>query len=68
MGMSPAPTIANLYVPIYECVHIIPLIGSYLMYYKRFMDDGFTIWLHNNDSTTNANHWDNFKNICTQWA
>jgi hypothetical protein len=64
MGMLPAPTIANLYVAIYERDHIIPLIGSYLMYYKQFIDDGFTIWLHKNNPTTNVNNWDNFKNIC----
>jgi hypothetical protein len=27
MGMSLAPTIANPYVTIYECNHIIPLVG-----------------------------------------
>ncbi len=43
MGMSPAPTISNLYVATYEPDHIIPLIHSYLMYYKRFIDDGFAI-------------------------
>jgi hypothetical protein len=43
MCMLPASTIANLYVVIYERDHIIPLIGSYLMYYKRFIDDRFTI-------------------------
>jgi hypothetical protein len=64
MGMSSAPTIANLYIPIYEHDHIIPLIGSYLMYYKRFMDDGFAVWLHDKYPTTDANNWDNFKNIC----
>jgi hypothetical protein len=64
MGKLPAPTIANLYVAIYECDHIIPLISSYLMYYTRFINDGFIVWLHNNDPTTNANNWNNFKNIC----
>jgi hypothetical protein len=64
MGMSPAPTIANLYVAIYERDNIIPLIGSYLMYYKRFIDDGFTIWLHDNDPATDANNWNDFKAIC----
>jgi hypothetical protein len=64
MGMSPAPTIANLYIAIYERDHIIPLICSYLMYYKRCINDGFAIWLYNKDPTTNANNWDNFKNIC----
>ena len=32
MRMSPAPTIANLYVAIYERDHIIPLVGvKYLL-------------------------------------
>ncbi len=32
MGMLPAPTIANLYVAIYERDHIIPLVGvKYLL-------------------------------------
>jgi hypothetical protein len=40
MGMSSTPTIANLFITIYECNNIIPHIGSYLtMYYKRFIDD-----------------------------
>jgi hypothetical protein len=64
MGMSPAPTIANLYVATYERNHIIPLIGSYLMYYKRFIDDGFAIWLHDSDPATNANNWNDFKATC----
>jgi hypothetical protein len=34
------------------------------MYYKRFIDDGFAVWLHDNNPTTNTNNWDNFKNIC----
>ena len=64
MGMSPAPTIANLYLAIYEQDHIIPLIGKYLMYYKRFIDDGFAVWLHNSDPTIDANNWNEFKAIC----
>jgi hypothetical protein len=35
MGMSPAPTIANLYVAIYELEFIIPLLEKYLMFYKK---------------------------------
>jgi len=45
MGMSPAPTIANLYVAIYELEFIIPLLEKYLMFYKRFIDDEFAVWL-----------------------
>ena len=32
MGMAPAPTIAKLFVAIYENDDIIPLVGKYLMY------------------------------------
>ena len=61
MGMSPAPTIANLYVAIYELEFIIPLLEKYLMFYKRFIDDGFAVWLHNPDPTIDAENWNNFK-------
>ncbi len=61
MGMSPAPTIANLYVAIYELDHIIPLLDKYLMFYKRFINNGFSIWLHNLDPMINAKNWNDFK-------
>jgi hypothetical protein len=62
MGMSPVPTIANLYVAIYERNHIIPLVNvKYLLFYKRFLDDGFAVWLYDKDPTTNANNWNDFK-------
>ena len=61
MGMSPAPTIANLYVAIYELNYITPLLKKYLLFYKRFIDDGFTIWLHDPDSTIDAKNWNDFK-------
>ncbi len=53
MGMSPAPTIVNLYVAIYEAMHILPLLGSFLFFLKRFIDDGLGIWLHNPDPESN---------------
>ncbi len=61
MGMSPAPTIANLYVAIYELNHIIPLLDKYMMFYKRFIDDGFAIWLHNLNPMITATYWNDFK-------
>ncbi len=57
----PAPTIANLYVAIYELEFIIPLLEKYLMFYKRFIDDGFAVWLHDLDPTIDAENWNNFK-------
>ncbi len=53
MGMLPAPTIANLNVAIYELNHIIPLLEKYLLFYKRFINNGFAIWLHDPDPTIN---------------
>jgi hypothetical protein len=64
MGMSPAPTIANLFVAIYENEHIIPLVGKYLMFYRRFIDDGFAVWLHDRDPTVDTKNWNEFKAIC----
>ena len=39
MGMSPAPTIASLYVAIHEKAKIIGKFDS-LSYYRRFIDNG----------------------------
>jgi hypothetical protein len=62
MGMSPTPTIANLYDAIYKHYHIIPNVGvKYLMFHKRFIDDKFAVWLHDKDPTTDASKWINFK-------
>jgi hypothetical protein len=63
MGMSPAPTIVNLYVAIYEAMHILPLLNSSLFYLKRFIDDGLGIWLHDPDPDVNAANWILFKTL-----
>ncbi len=61
MGMSPAPTFANLYVAIYELNHITPLLEKHLLFYKRFINNGFVIWLHDLDSTINVENWNDLK-------
>ena len=63
MGMSPAPTIANLYVAIYEASNILPLLDKYIYFYRRFIDDGFVIWLHDDDPTIDAANLSTFKSI-----
>jgi hypothetical protein len=68
MSMSPAPTIANLYVSIYEATHILPLLSKYILFYKRFIDNGFAVWLHDLDPTINAKKWTDFKPSAMQWA
>jgi hypothetical protein len=72
MGMSPAPTLANLYVAIYELSKVIPLVGNYLFYYKRFIDDCLGIWLHDDDPIKDADNWTSFQSIINhsglQWT
>ena len=71
-GMLPAPTIANLYVAIFELEHIIPLLDKFLLFYNRFIDNGFAIWLHDLDSTINAQSWYDFNALINtmglKWA
>jgi hypothetical protein len=61
MGMSPAPTIANLYMSIFEKQHLLPGNPSHLSFLRRFIDDGFGIWLTDPDPTTDELEWERFK-------
>ena len=63
MGMAPAPSIANLFVAIYEETHIIPFPTSSLRFLRRFIDDGFGIWLRNTDSHLDYLNWKLFQDI-----
>ncbi len=57
MRMSPAPTIANLFVAIYKAKKIIPLIGTYLLLLRWFINNNIDIWIHNPDPTIDATNW-----------
>jgi len=61
MGMSPAPTIANLFVVIHEAAAILRFVGIFLLWLKRFIDYGFGIWLHDPDPTVDDANWKTFK-------
>ncbi len=61
MGMSPAPTIANLFVAIYETTHVLPYIPQVVLYLCHFIDDGFGTWLHNPDPLVDESNWLNFQ-------
>ena len=61
MGMSPAPTIANLFVAIYENTHILPYIPRVVLYLRRFIDDGFGVWLHDPDPLIDESNWREFQ-------
>ena len=61
MGMSPAPTIANLYVAIYEELHVLKFLPSPVLYLRRFIDDGLGIWLHDQDPAIDEGNWTEFQ-------
>ena len=61
MGMSPAPTIANLYVAIFEVEVILPLFKEHLPLYLRFIDDGLAVWQHCKDKISDAKLIESFK-------
>ena len=45
MRMSPAPSIVNLFIAIYEETHVKPFLKTILHFLKHLIDDGFGIWL-----------------------
>lgn len=61
MGMSPAPTIANLFVAIFEQEHIISNPPPHLHFLRRFIDDGFGIWLTDDNEENNEHEWNKFQ-------
>ena len=63
MSMSPAPTITNLFVDIHEAASILRFAGFFLLWLKRFIDDGFGIWLHDADPAVDAASWEIFKAV-----
>jgi hypothetical protein len=54
MGMAPAPSIANLFVGMYEETHIVSFPKITLPFLRRFIDDGFGIWLRDDDPMKDA--------------
>ncbi len=61
MGMSPAPTIANLYVAVYEEAHVLKYIPLVVLYLHHFIDDGLGVWLHDSDPATDKRNWKEFQ-------
>jgi len=63
MGMAPAPSIANLFVALYEASNIITFPKTSLLFLRRFIDDGFGIWLRNCDPIQDAMNWNTFQQL-----
>jgi hypothetical protein len=62
MGMLLAPSIANLYISIYESLYVLPEYHPQLYYLRRFIDDGFGIWIHDEDPEHDKSKWNTFVN------
>lgn len=71
MGMAPAPSIANLYVAIYEKAHLATFPSTSLHFLRRFIDDGLGIWLRDPNQDKDEENWTQFKqlvnNMGLQW-
>ena len=61
MGMSPAPTIANLYMAIYEEMHVLKCIPKTVLYLRCFIDDGLGVWLHDPNPAIDMKNWKEFQ-------
>ena len=60
MGMSPAPSIANLYVALHEEKNLLPFNNSCILFLRRFIDDGLAVWLHDPDPAIDSHNWNSF--------
>ena len=64
MGMSPAPPISNLYVAIHEEEEVLQYVTcNWLLFLKRFIDDGIGIWLHHPDFAEDERRWNEFQAV-----
>ena len=63
MGMSPAPTITNLYVSLFKAGNISPGNPRHLFFLRLFIDDGFGIWLTDPDPLTDELEWTRFTTL-----
>ena len=60
MGTPPAPAYATIYYGIHE-KNFLPKHNKHVIFYKRFIDDVFGIWIPHPNLQTDALLWDEFK-------
>lgn len=60
MGISPAPSIASIFYAIYENI-MLPKWKHCLHFVRRFIDDGFGIWIHDDDPSIDEANWTQFQ-------
>jgi hypothetical protein len=61
MGMLPAPTITNLFVAIYENTLVLQYTPRVVLYLRRFLDNGFGVWLHDPNPLVDKINWCKFQ-------
>jgi hypothetical protein len=66
MGISPAPPWATIFYALHE-QDFLPIWSQNVVYYKRFIDDVFGIWLPNPCPLQNATLWANFTSCMQNW-
>jgi hypothetical protein len=66
MGISPAPPWATIFYAIHEN-GFLPRWSRYVLFYKRFIDDVFGIWLRDPCPRTNASMWQAFQQDMNDW-
>ena len=65
MGISYTPTIANLFVSLYEQKEILPKFASNLHLYRQFIDDGFATWKHTKDQAKDLQNYNFSRELST---
>ncbi|MFN9981691.1 MAG: hypothetical protein ACK53Y_17325, partial [bacterium] len=69
MGTPAAPLYSILTFRYHENTSILPNFKSHLIYYKRFIDDIFGIWIEDTKSPSQSEHtWNNFKEKINQFS
>jgi len=60
MGISPAPPIASIFYAIFENI-MLPRWTHSIHFVRRFIDDGFAIWIHHPDPIIDEENWKQFQ-------
>ena len=66
MGTPPAPAWATIFFAIYE-MKLVPRWQTHLLFYKRFIDDVFGVWLTHPDPIVNKRLWTDFCTAMNGW-
>jgi hypothetical protein len=70
MGTPPAPPYATLFFAIHEETFLCPnhAIASLLIFYKRFIDDVFGVWIPGPTTEIDRKNWQDFKDTMNNWC